>query len=76
MMLEHCNSSDSEVFERELKLILTIFQDRSGRRSVSEIRSRLLQLCALADQPDSVDAVRWRIRLEQDFVEAVKVFDL
>lgn len=76
MNLEHCSASDSEVFERELKLILTIFGDRSDRRSVSEIRSRLLQLCALADQRDSVSAAQWRIRLEQDFAEAVKAFDL
>jgi len=76
MNLEPCSASDSEVFERELKLILTIFGDRSDRRSVFEIRSRLLQLCALADQPDSVSAAQWRIRLEQDFPEAVKAFDL
>ena len=57
-------------------LIATIFARHGDARSASEIRSRLQQLCALADQPESVSAAQWRMRLDEDSAEAAKAIDV
>ena len=58
-------------------LIATIFARHGTMTPVLRLKfDQGFNNCALADQPESVSAAQWRMRLDEDYAEAAKAFDV